>query len=91
MIAADLELLKFQKKKEFTAILEKELDYVNRDLTGMTASAALLSGFSFDALSSGPFQPGWTWLGLKTDIPDGNAHADYIEEVIAVRSLLCRD
>jgi hypothetical protein len=81
MIAADLELLKFQKKKEFTSILEKELEYVNRDLTGMTASAALLSGFSFDALSAGPYQPGWTWAGLKTSVPDSNIHAHYLEEI----------
>jgi hypothetical protein len=54
MIAADLEQLKFLKKKEFTSILEKEMDYVNRDLQGMTSSAALLAGFSYSAVGGGP-------------------------------------
>jgi hypothetical protein len=54
MIQADLEQLKYSKKKEFTAILEKEMDYVNRDLQGMTSSAALLGGFSYGAIGGGP-------------------------------------
>lgn len=56
MIAADLELLEFQRKKEITAILEKELDYISRDLSGMTASASFFGGFVYQALSDEEFE-----------------------------------
>ena len=51
MIAADLEVLRFQKRKDFTSILEKELDYINRDLIGMAGTAALLAGFAYSGLT----------------------------------------
>jgi hypothetical protein len=61
MIAADLEKLKFAKRKEYAQILEKELGYINRDLISMAATGALLSGFSFGGLNGGPIWCQWSW------------------------------
>jgi hypothetical protein len=66
MIAADLQQLTFQKKRDYSKILEKELDYLTADLQSMTGTAALLAGFGFSGINSGPNMPG----RCSTDIPD---------------------
>jgi hypothetical protein len=44
MIKADLDVLKYSKKKECSQILEKELEFLLSDLQSMSKVAALLAG-----------------------------------------------
>jgi hypothetical protein len=53
MIRADLDKLQAEREKLVSEMLEKELGYLNQDLTGITASAALIAGFAFSELSGG--------------------------------------
>jgi hypothetical protein len=52
MIRADIAKLQAEREKLVSAMLEKELVYLNQDLTGMTASAALIAGFAFSQLDN---------------------------------------
>jgi hypothetical protein len=58
MITADLEALKYQKKKDYSNILEKELNFITADITSMSKVSALLAGFSFAGIINGPNWPG---------------------------------
>jgi hypothetical protein len=85
MIAADLELLNFQKRKDFTLILEKELDYINRDLINMSGTAALLAGFSFSGLNTGPVWCQWSWGDAIIEHYTGHfAHGPFLENIFAM-------
>jgi hypothetical protein len=58
MIASDLQQLKYEKKRDYSKILEKELDFLTADINSMTGTAALLAGFGFSGINGGPNQPG---------------------------------
>jgi hypothetical protein len=59
MIAADLDVLKYEKKNEFAQILAMELGYMNQDFGVMAANGAMLAAFSFAAM------PGPELLGVQ--------------------------
>ena len=76
--------MNFQKRKDFTAILEKELDYINRDLISMSGTSALLAGFSFSGLNTGAVWCQWSWGdGFIEQYTGHFSHGPALENIFA--------